>query len=442
MPKTPVAILGTGMAGFGAGYALESLGIPFVCYDKNGYFGGHTRSILYPEGFVFDEGGHISFTKNEHVRSILAENVGSHYEEQKLRIDNYWQGYRIPHPVQCNLRGLPNELVVRVISDFVAASGHQPVTDLSDGCGQTYAEWLFGSYGKAFAETFPMVYGEKYHTTTMDRLTTDWIGPRMYRPSLEEIVRGALHGTVSNTHYVDTFRYPSSGGFASYLKPFARRFTVRLDYQLTGIDAKGKLLRFSNGVVNEYSELISSIPLPELIPLIDSVPQDVLDAARKLAFTTAVLVNIGLDRCDLSETAITYFYDRDIAISRVNLPHMLSTKNAPPGCGSIQAEVYFSDKYKPLGIEATELVDKVIDDLRSCGFIRSGDQILLCDTTINRYANVIYDRDRAPALEIVHGFLKDIGLCYCGRYGRWNHAWTDQAFIDGEATARAAIDGS
>jgi hypothetical protein len=77
----------------------------------------------------------------------------------------------------------------------------------------SHADWLLDTYGKAFAETVPIVYGRKYHTTTMDRLTTDWIGPRMYRPTLEEVLRGAIGGRVAGAHYVSTFRYPSVGGF-------------------------------------------------------------------------------------------------------------------------------------------------------------------------------------------------------------------------------------
>ena len=64
-----IAILGTGMAGSGAGYALETAGVPFVSYDRNPYYGGHTHSLRYESGFVFDEGGHLSFTKHAHVRS-------------------------------------------------------------------------------------------------------------------------------------------------------------------------------------------------------------------------------------------------------------------------------------------------------------------------------------------------------------------------------------
>jgi protoporphyrinogen oxidase len=438
MADKNIAVLGTGMSALGAGYALESARVPFTCYDKNDFLGGHTRSFRYDNGFVLDEGGHISFTKHEHVKQVLAENVAGKFEERKLAIDNYWHGLRIPHPVQTNLRGLPDDLIVKVIADFVAVATRKDEAPKTSK-RQTYAEWLVDTYGKTFAETFPIVYGHKYHTITMDQLTTDWIGPRMYRPNLEDVLRGALGAPVSGAHYVDTFRYPSYGGFVTYLEPFAKRFDIRLEHKVVALDPRERVLRFANGKSTGYSQVISSIPLPELIPLIAGAPREVLDAARKLAFTTAALYNIGVDRADLSSTAITYFYDEDIIFSRVNLPHMFSPHNAPPGCGTIQAEIYFSDKYKPLQGHPDQYFERVLADLRRCGFLRETDKILLRETSINRYANVIYDLDRADALAIVHGFLDEVGVSYCGRYGCWDHAWTDQAFISGEETAHKVL---
>lgn len=425
----PVVVLGTGMAGFGAAHALDEAGTPFIMFDHTTYVGGHTRSFRYPGGYVFDEGGHISFTKDERIRDLLARQVAGRYEELQLRIDNYWHGHRIRHPVQCNLRGLPPDLVVDVIRDFVA------VTEAPLGEEKTYAEWLVQAYGRTFAETFPMPYGEKYHTVSMDQLTTDWIGPRMYRPTLDEIVFGALAGQRDNVHYVDAFRYPTSGGFMSYLEPFAERFDVRLDHGLTRIDWREHTLTFARGEEVAYDEVISSIPLPEVVPLLVDVPQTVREASDALAFTTAVAINIALDRPSISDTHITYFYDNDIVFSRVNLPHMFSAANAPDGVGLIQAEVYFSDKYKPLVGLGSDLVEPVVSDLRRTGFIEESDTILLQDPVVLRYANVIYDHDRNSALRIVHEFLDEIGVRYCGRYGDWDHAWTDEAFLSGESVA-------
>jgi len=335
--------------------------------------------------------------------------------------------------VQTNLRGLPTDLVVKIIEDFVAARGAEPAAS------PDYARWLRDTYGTTFAETFPMTYGRKYHTTAMDQLTTDWIGPRMYRPSLDEVVRGALGDPVADTHYVDTFRYPSRGGFMSYLEPFAERFDLALDHRLVRLDPDRKLVGFANGVEIEYEQVISSIPLPDLVPLIVNVPDEVSAAASRLAFTQAVMINIGVDRRDVSETAITYFYDEDVVFSRVNLPHMFSPHNAPPDCGTIQAEVYFSDKYHPFAGEPADLVAPVLDDLRRCGFIRETDSILLEEPIVNRYANIIYDHDRAAALDVVHGYLRDAAIHLCGRYGNWDHAWTDEAFLSGERAAESAL---
>ena len=153
-----------------------------------------------------------------------------------------------------------------------------------------------------------------------------------------------------------------------------------------------------------------------------------------------MLINLGVNRSDLSNTAITYFYDEDVIFSRVNLPHMFSEKNAPPGCGTIQAEVYFSDKYRPFRGAPGDLIEPVIEDLRRCGFIRDNDSIMLKEAAVNRYANVIFDTDRARAVARVHAFLDDIGVHYCGRYGNWDHAWTDEAFLNGERAAHMALD--
>jgi len=340
--------------------------------------------------------------------------------------------------VQTALRGLPPDLVVRVIADFVAAAAKPDV----DPATQNYEQWLRTTYGDTFAETFPMVYGAKYHTTTMDRLVTDWIGPRMYRPTLEELLTGALAAPAAREkHYVGTYRYPTRGGFVTYLEPFAERFDVRLGHRVVSIDPARRRLAFAGGAEIGYSSVVSSIPLPELVPLVEGAPPDVLEAAARLAFTTVVLFNVGVDREDLSETAITYFYDEDIALSRVNLPHMFSPNNAPPGCGVIQAEIYFSDKYAPMAQRPEAYFPQVMADLRRCGFLREEDTILLQETSVNRYANVIYDLDRAEAVKLVHGFLDDQGIRYCGRYGDWDHAWTDQSFISGERAAEGVLGG-
>jgi len=302
-----------------------------------------------------------------------------------------------------------------------------------------YADWLLSSFGRTFAELFPMRYTRKYHTTTAENMTTDWLGPRVYRPSLEEMLRGALSPSAPQVHYITHFRYPSAGGFVNYLEKFVPLGNLKLNHELLSIDPRARMLRFSNGLVTNYDGLVSSIPLPDLIRMIQGAPPQVLDASRRLACSTCVLVNLGVNREDLSDAHMTYFYDEDICFSRLGFPHMLTTRNAPPGTGSIQAEVYFSEKYKPFTGSPNDWIEPVIADLRRCGLLREDDQILSRGAMLLPYANIIFDLDRTEALKTVHAYLDDLGIAYCGRYGDWGYMWTDESFKSGEQAAERAL---
>jgi protoporphyrinogen oxidase len=436
MQAPNIVVLGTGMAGFGAAHRLFQEGISPIMYDKNAYYGGHTMSFRFESGFLFDVGPHISFTKDPRIQNLLAESIEQRYETIPISLNNYWRGYWPPHPVQLHMHGLPEDTIIKVVSDFVEerAAPERPI--------HNYADWLYASFGKTFAESFPMQYTRKYHTTEAENLSTDWLGPRIYRASLEEMLRGALSASAPQVHYITHFRYPSAGGFRCYLNKFVPMGNIKLNHELINIDPQARELRFSNGAVSNYDALVSSVPLPDLIRMIKGVPDNIVEASRRLACSTCVLVNIGINRDDISRAHMTYFYDEDICFSRLGFPHMLSTRNAPEGMGNIQAEVYFSDKYKPFSGSPKDWIEPVIRDLRRVGLLRDNDEILERNAMLLKYANVIFDLERAEALKTVHGYLDDLGIAYCGRYGDWGYMWTDESFISGENAAQRALDAA
>jgi protoporphyrinogen oxidase len=167
----------------------------------------------------------------------------------------------------------------------------------------------------------------------------------------------------------------------------------------------------------------------------------VLEAADRLACSEVVIVNLVVDRRDLIDAHWTYFYDRDIFFTRISTPHLQSPHNVPPACGSLQAECYYSKKYRPLDRSPEECIEPVISDLRKVGVLRESDRILFRGTMHLRYANVIFDLERAEALKTVHGYLDDIGIAYCGRYGDWLYIWTDESFLSGERAAERILAG-
>jgi len=422
-----IAILGSGMAGLGAARYLRAEGLSSAVYDKNPYPGGHTASHRL-DGFVFDEGPHVSFTRDERIRRLFSESVGGRYETVKATINNYWRGHWFRHPAITNLHGLPPELVVAVLQDYIARPRDREV--------RNYADWLLASYGDTFARTFPMQYTRKYHTTSAENMSTEWVGPRLYQARLEEVLLGAVSVASPNVHYVQDYRYPTHDGFSAYLGRLLEGIPLSLEHRVVRIDPRAREIGFANGVRADYDHLISSLPLPELIAMISGAPRDVREAAETLACTTLVLVNLGIARPDVSEASWTYFYDDDFPFSRVSFPRNMSPHVVPEGMSSIQAEVYYSKKYRPLDRTPESLIEPVIDGLTRCGLLRPDDRIVLRHSLLIPYANIIFDLDRAAALGVVHGYLEDIGIAWCGRYGEWGYQWTDEAFLSGESAGR------
>jgi protoporphyrinogen oxidase len=270
-------------------------------------------------------------------------------------------------------------------------------------------------------------------------MSTEWVGPRLYQAKLEEVLTGALNSQSPNIHYVQDYRYPRHGGFAAFLTGLTRASQIQLDHQVTAIDPKQREIQIRGGRSTAYDGLVSSLPLTELVPMIRGVPEDVLDAARRLACTSVVLVNLGIDREDVSASSWIYYYEEEFSFSRVSFPRTFSPHVVPPGCSSIQAEVYFSDKYKPLKGKPEDCIDPAIDGLRRSGVLRPDDRIVYREAMFIPYANIIFDLDRKAALATVHGYLDDIGIAYCGRYGEWGYLWSDEAFVSGERAAMKTL---
>lgn len=428
-----VVILGAGMAGFGAAHALHAEGVRARMYDDRAQVGGHTTSYATPDGFIFDDGPHISFTEDARIQELLAESVGHRFERIRAYVNNYWQGHWFKHPAHANLHGLPTELVIRCVEELVAVLA-APQREVDD-----YQQWLEASYGPTFANTFPAEYTKKYHTTEARNLTTDWIGPRLYRGSLEQVLRGALEPETQDLHYVDRFRYPTNGGFVAYLNRFLPLADQHYRHTVTQIDPRERTIQFANGAQTGYQRLVCSIPLPRLLPLVTGAPEDARAAAARLAATQAVIVNLGVARETLARAHWTYFYDADICFSRLSFPHLLSPNTVPAGCASVQAEIYFSDKYRPLPAGgAQQWIEPVVRDLVRCGLFAEDERIVHRSAWVTS-GNVIFDHERAASLSTVHGYLDDVGIAYCGRYGDWGYMWTDESFLSGERAARKVL---
>jgi len=426
--KQHITILGAGLAGLSASQSLLRAGYLVDVYEKNSYIGGHAASHQV-SGFTFDEGPHVSFTNNPEIQELFAKAVGFKFFEHNASVNNFWHKTWAKHPLQANLFGLPTEVVEKSLVDFIKAK-YENASEIL-----TYKDWCYQNLGKTFSEEFIFRYTRKYWTTEAHQMSADWVGNRVYVPTLEEIIHGALTPNEKNHHYITRFRYPYWGGFSAYINSVSDGNNVQFNHELVEIDLKKRELTFATGKKTNYEILISSLPLPELIKRTKDVPAQIAEAASKLSCTSLALINIGIKRdYGFPITHWGYFYDENIIFPRANLPHRLSPNNVPTGFGSVQVEVYYS-KYRPLFIK--DLLNRAIEDMLLTGLLLKEDQVVLTQEMHIPYANILYDTERSANLAMIRDFLNNQGILCCGRFGEWEYYWSDDSIQSGRKAALA-----
>lgn len=417
-------VLGAGIAGISAAYHLNQSGKDCLVFEKDNDWGGLCGNFEV-NGFRFDKAIHLSFTENTYVKELFSRSTSfvSHAPEAS----NYYKGYWLKHPAQNNLYPLEAEEKVAIIADFVAKQGDEKAI-------ANYEEWLRAQYGDYFAENFPIPYTRKYWTVEAKSLTTDWVGNRMYRPNIKEVLRGAFRSETPNAYYAKEMRYPKNGGYRAFLEHMAGRCDIRTGKEVIRIDPLGKKVFCKDGTAQEYSLLHSSIPLPEYSRLIYEMPEFVKAACERLQYTSIALVSFGFSDPGVPRHLWFYIYDEAFVAARCFSPSIKSADNVPEGCSSLQFEVYYS-KQKPLKMNSEQLIRKVATDAEAMG-VFDEKQVVVSDCRTLQYGNVIFYPGMKKDRQIILDYLGSLGISTIGRFGEWDYLWSDQSLLSGAKSAR------
>src|ERR1700730_9324610 len=100
MPETSVAIIGAGPAGLTAGYLLAKQQVPVTVLEADPtYVGGIARTAQY-NGFRFDIGGHLFFSKAREVEDFWTEILPDDMLERPRSSRIFYRGKFLAYPVQ------------------------------------------------------------------------------------------------------------------------------------------------------------------------------------------------------------------------------------------------------------------------------------------------------------------------------------------------------
>lgn len=417
-----IIIVGAGISGLGAAYSLRERGIKCIILEQSPTYGGLCGNFTIADGFRFDRFVHFSFTDNFEVNKIFKSSTEGHILSHIPNPYNIYHRQWIKHPAQNNLFPLSEEEKKEIIADFKSRP-----KDISPDNILNYEEWLRIQYGNSFAERFPMTYTPKYWMCEAKDLEIKWIGQRLYQPSIEEVIQGAYTSDTPITYYAKEMRYPEKGGYKAFLNELVKDADIRYNEEVVRIDTNSRIVTTKTGTEYEYSRLISSMPLPDLVKALEpSPPKKIIEAANKLRYTSGYLISIALKGNNIPPFLWWYIYDKDILPARVYSPTLKSKDNAPEGCSSLQLEVYCKEK----DYSDDELIAKSVEPLIAMGIIRRED-IITIDIRFEPWANIVFDHHIYQARETVLQYIRSVGIEPIGRFGLWEYLWSDQALISG-----------
>ncbi|MBI4474860.1 MAG: FAD-dependent oxidoreductase, partial [Acidobacteria bacterium] len=383
-----IVIIGGGLAGLSAGHHLAEHD-PIV-FEREDAIGGLCRSFTQ-DGFTFDCTGHLIHLKNQYTKDLIARILPDAFNSHERLSAIYSKSTITPYPFQANTYGLPPEVVKECIVGFVESIQISP-----NGGPKNFHDWVLQTFGKGIARHFMLPYNEKFWKQDLRTITSDWVSWSIPKPSLEEVVNGALGLTNKGMGYNPRFIYPRNGGIDCLPQALARPIKhVETGAGVESIDSKKKVIRLRNGREEPYDFLVTTMPLPATFRLLKEAPEALVESAQKLTAVSVLNINLGIDRPQVSDQHWIYFPENEYIFSRVGFPMNFSKAVAPEGTSSMYIEITHHPD-ETLDVEAA--TERSVADLEKCGILRRGDRILTRHVIDIKFAYVVFDEHRQKHL--------------------------------------------
>lgn len=463
-------IVGGGPTGLSAAYHGDA---DTVLLERNASVGGWCRS-LQDGGFTFDHAGHIMFSNDPYVLKLYDILLGDNQHWQMREAWVYSKQVYTRYPFQGALYGLPPEVIKECILGAVAARHGEGATEPQAACAPaavedccadgtasvadagaagrarqqatpSFEQFIHSVWGAGIARHFAIPYNKKLWTVPLSEMETSWLGGRVPLPDLGEIIDGALQPVPRPMGPNARFGYPRRGGFQALMNGFLPHIRGRIELnadvvQLLPLD---HALALADGRRYRYEQLISTMPLPELVRLIGpQAPETLKAAARGLRHVSIRCVNLGIARTDITDKHWVY-YPEDSIFHRIFVQGNASPEcNAPGGFG-LTCEISYSP-WKPLPVDGEALIRRCVDDCIKVGMLRADDTVLVAKQVDMPYAYVVYDHARATNVALIREWLEQYDIVLAGRYSEWEYYNSDHAFLAGRKAmekVRAAAGG-
>jgi protoporphyrinogen oxidase len=317
---------------------------------------------------------------------------------------------------------------------------------------RSFEDWVVARFGRPLYDAFFGPYTHKLWGLHPSLISADWARERISLLDLGDVALrlvGLRRKPVRT--YARHYRYPRLGMGQLYRSIAEEvrqqggevRVATRVrDLEVSGARVTAVLVEGTQGAERiPVGELLSTLPLPDLVRLLGRpVPGAIDAAAKRLRFRALAFVNLFLERADFSDRTWMYVASGDLMVSRIQEPKRRSRWMAPEGRTSLMLEVPCDVGDAKWEASDADLVARTLSELRELGFCV--DDVL--SSFVVRVAHgypiyhLGYERDRLALLGHVARFAN---VRTAGRQGLFRYLFMDAAMQMGMMAATQMVTG-
>jgi protoporphyrinogen oxidase len=384
--------------------------------------GGHAASFTR-DGYTFDYGPHIMFSKNQAVLDFMIGTLGRNVMKCRRNNKISYKGRLVRYPFE-------NDLAALDVEDNFQCTWHYFNNPYREKFRRpkNLEQWLLSVFGKGLCEAYLFPYNRKVWNLPVRRLSMLW-ADRIPRPTPETILRSAIGQKTEGYLHQLYYHYPRRGGYQAISEGLAKRTSpVRFRYEVKAVRKLGRRWEITDGKAPMvFDELVSTIPIHELVKVARfPIPERVRTAVRNLIVNPMYVVSLGIRGEDAHQYTAVYFPEKEFLVNRVSYPATFSPENAPAGCHSIQAEITCRPNDRAWRMGDADIAEHVVGGLESRGLLRR-EAVALTDVKRSRYSYVVYDSAYERNVKIIRDWFPRQGLHLVGRFSFFEYVNVDGA---------------